>query len=569
MTAYVPGTLAQSGADYTLTGVGDGIGGTSDQWIAGRASITGDCTIIAKVSGVTGTTTASAFAGLSFRGLDDPGSKAVHLLLSSTGVSALYRSIAGSTATTVGTTATFDYYIGPTGLSTNDGLTTSTPWDIFSLNSKRATYSGKTVGLLDGTYSLYAKLNDGSHTTVDIWALDVDGGTSGAPTVIKAVNARAAILTGKSGTAYGNATQLPNAATPMLGHSGTTPHKGYVTFDGLKITGCARMGIRVGIYDSGTAPNIAGITVKNCEFTDFDARTVTEAGLNYAALEFNQCNGHLVQNNYFHDSIGTAVGSSDHFSASIQWNSNNGIYEYNTSEAGSLYAKELGQFGNTLRYNYIDSTSINDGNVSDGGIVDFSAYSGSSATTTSIHHNILIAGHGIDMRDVLSDAAYCHDLLQVYNNTIIALNAAATRGMIVKATAGQGSVYNNIVQDSGTGDDCAVAYNLDIDGICDYNCYYSSASNLNLSTYANAAGTVRTTVTTIAAFRTATGAEAHSIVTNPLFVGTGVRAAQYVLQAGSPAKSGGKTTGLVGGFTCDMGAWGNSPPVRIGCDFAP
>ncbi len=209
MTAYVPGTLAQSGADYTLTGVGDGIGGTSDQWIAGRASITGDCTIIAKVSGVTGTTTASAFAGLSFRGLDDPGSKAVHLLLSATGVSALYRSIAGSTATTVGTTATFDYYIGPSGLSTNDGLTISTPWDIFSLNSKRSTYSGKTVGLLDGTYSLYAKLNDGAHLDQDTWALDVDGGTAGAPTIIKAVNARAAILTGKSGTNYSNTSGTP------------------------------------------------------------------------------------------------------------------------------------------------------------------------------------------------------------------------------------------------------------------------------------------------------------------------------------------------------------------------
>jgi hypothetical protein len=558
-STFAAGTLTQSNANYTIASNGAGIGGTSDEWTCGQVQVTGDTTIIAKVGSVTGTTLTNALAGIAFRETNTPGSKAVHLSLSNSGVRADYRAIANKSSTTVTTGgATFDYYIGPTGSDSNAG-TSASPWAITALNTKRATYSGKTVGLLDGTYNLHATLNDGAHTSVDVWALDVDGGTSGAPTIIKAVNARLAILTGKTSGSYGN----PNG-TPMLGHSGNTTHRGYVTFDGLKITGMPRDGIRIGIY--GVGPQIAGITIKNCEFTDFSG-TAQAAGLNLSTLEFNQCTGHLVQNNYFHDNVGYAAGSADHFSSTLQWGSDRGTYEYNTVEnSGSIYAKELGQYGHTIQYNYIDVSYSTDG-ISNA-IADFSGYNGSSSTTTSIHHNIMIGSKGWDGRDVLDNAEYSRDLVRVYNNTIVVKASLASGGICVKATAGNGSIYNNIISDESTGDHFGVAYNIDIDGIADYNCYYSTVSSLALSSYASVSATSRDSVSTIAAFRTATGAEAHSITTTPSFIGTGTRAAKYTLNGGGCVGTG-KATGLIGGNACDMGAWGNNAPARIGCDFAP
>jgi hypothetical protein len=227
--------------------------------------------------------------------------------------------------------------------------------------------------------------------------------------------------------------------------------------------------------------------------------------------------------------------------------------------------KIQGQYGQTFQYNYIDvsALTINAAEC----IQDFSGYSGSPATTTSLHHNILVGAAGWDFRDVLDNTQYSRDLILVYNNTIVVSGSLITRGLLVKATAGNGSIYNNIIRDNFNGDHFAVGYNVNIDGVCDYNCYYSSVSALNLAYFPTPATAIPTTVTTIAAFRTATGAEAHSIVTNPSFIGTGSRAAKYVLNGGGCVGTG-KTNGSVGGSAVDMGAWGNSPPARIGCDFA-
>src|SRR5881394_1643565 len=51
----------------------------------------------------------------------------------------------------------FDYYIGPNGSDSNPG-TLSQPWALSALNTKRSTYAGKVVGLLDGTYAIQTLL---------------------------------------------------------------------------------------------------------------------------------------------------------------------------------------------------------------------------------------------------------------------------------------------------------------------------------------------------------------------------------------------------------------------------
>ena len=91
--------------------------------------------------------------------------------------------------------ATFDFYIGPSGSDSNDGLTTSTPWAITAINTKAATYAGLRVGLLDGTY----RITSGGDDSYLLGMPSTASGTSGSHTVIQAVNPRLAVITTNDG----------------------------------------------------------------------------------------------------------------------------------------------------------------------------------------------------------------------------------------------------------------------------------------------------------------------------------------------------------------------------------
>ena len=86
------------------------------------------------------------------------------------------------------TPGSFDYYISPTGSDSNNGLTTSTPWALTAINTKRATYAGKTVGLMDGTYNVITITGQSTNLSTHDNTLGVAAGSSGSPTIIKAVN---------------------------------------------------------------------------------------------------------------------------------------------------------------------------------------------------------------------------------------------------------------------------------------------------------------------------------------------------------------------------------------------
>src|SRR5881392_1276567 len=84
----------------------------------------------------------------------------------------------------------FDYYIGPNGSDSNPG-TQSQPWAISAINTKRSTYAGKVVGLLDGTYGLVTLLGmpDQGTNSRNTFQLGVAAGTDEAHrTIIKSVN---------------------------------------------------------------------------------------------------------------------------------------------------------------------------------------------------------------------------------------------------------------------------------------------------------------------------------------------------------------------------------------------
>jgi hypothetical protein len=455
----------------------------------------------------------------------------------------------------------FDFYIGPSGSDSNDGLTTSTPWAITALNTKRATYTGSTVGLMDGTYNVKSLLD--LNTDIDEWALDVDGGTDGVPTIIKSVNPQQATITAKDGSTYGNVD-----STPMLGHSGTTAHRGHVVFDGLVLTGHSRLGIRIGIYGVGAL--MSGVIVRNCEFTDFNGSAYgTSSGLNFEQLELNRCTGHIVQNNYFHDNIGEIAGNNDHFSAVLQWQSNQGLYEFNTVvNSGALYGKEDDQWGHTFRYNYIDNSALDD-DVSQG-LFDWAGNSTDHGVGTSVHHNVIIAGQVCTLIETLDESGYFPNGIDFYNNTCVIKPSAASRGPLFRAAAGTMKFYNNIVVDQSTGgsDHAAVAVNVNGPGVMDYNLWYAT-NEIRFSTYSNATDTSRDTVSTHNLFKSAMGGtdDANSISgSDPEFTGAGSRAEAYQLQVGSPALDTGHVGGVSGGASVNMGAW-DGAVTRIGSDF--
>lgn len=489
-----------------------------------------------------------------------------------------YSNVLTQTTSSGGTA--FDFYISTTGTGTaSAGGTFADPWPITMLNdaTARARYAGKRVGLLDGTYNVYSILS--GYTDQDQYALDVDGGTSGSPTVIAAVNppspsAWNVVITAKSGSTYGNV-----GGTPIIGQSRSVPHLGYLTFDGISIRGNPRHGIRIGTYNlPGTVSLIPGITIQNCEFTDFSGLSAS-TGLNLAQIEFNNCIGYVVRNCYFHSSVGYVANSSDHFSATESWGGVNGLYEYNTlinQASCGFMGKQSGHNGTTIRYNYIDNSSCADGGNC---IFDFSGYDSSLGNAADyIYNNVLIGNDPVDLRNVYYSIAYAttHDV-HFFNNTIIKKGGYSTTfGILIRIDSAYAfHHFNNIYIGVVTSDYAHVAINLDMTGLTDYNLFYQASGTPQWSTFPNAYDNTRSYSSTLSAFTSAMGAnsiggsnaEQHSLTSDPLFVGSGANADYYKLQSGSPAKSSGRSDGTTAGTSQDMGAWGNGAPTRIGCNL--
>src|ERR1700722_2288406 len=161
------------------------------------------------------------------------------------------------------TAGTYDYYISPTGSDSNAG-TSSSPWSLTAINTKRGVYAGKSVGVLPGTYSCLG-LVGGSYTGgFDTPAFNIAGGSAGSPTVIQSTTPRGAIL--DAGATSGN---NPNGQ-PLIGTIGPTAGSGYITLDGFEIkNGYNRLvsfGQETGAPFSGT--RLLGVVVQNCYVHD-------------------------------------------------------------------------------------------------------------------------------------------------------------------------------------------------------------------------------------------------------------------------------------------------------------
>lgn len=459
--------------------------------------------------------------------------------------------------------ATFDFYIGPSGSDSNDGLTTSTPWAITAINTKRTTYRGNRVGLLDGTYNIYDLIQAGDDGGYEP-ALNIDGGTVSGSTVIQSVNERQAIIECRE-----DGTTHPDINNPAIGQYATS-QMGYVELRGLVIQGAGSKGVYLGNYGVAdtTSTRYDGYVVDSCEFTAQSCAAFGSGG-NYACLETAGMRGGQVTNNYFHDNVGQAGATNgNHCSSTLQWYGEENLYEYNTCiDSPGLYGKEHGNFGSTVRYNYVDTT----GWTEVWGAQDFNDDSTDThAETTHIHNNIFIAPQAADLRSTLGASPF-RGPVKFEHNTLIVKASGQSLGLCGHFNAGVLSCYGNIIYSEASDDMDLICVNTTADGLIDYDLYYSTTGTYVYGWFTSTTDGTRNGTSTFATWQSTMGGtpEANSVRgSDPLFVASGSRADYYKLQSGSPAKNASKSDGTSGGSTCDMGAWGGpSPPTRIGSDF--
>jgi hypothetical protein len=457
-----------------------------------------------------------------------------------------------------------DFWISSTGSDSNDGLSSSTPWAITALNTKRATYSpsgvGKTLGLMDGTYDISSLMT----TVRDTPALDIEGGTVGHPVIVKAVNPRGAIITAGGATPY-------NVVNAMIGHT-PARRQGYITLDGLYVTGGRTLMIEIGTYS--VSSNIPGIIIKNCESTgnsDLNSNpgggnTPGSGGGNAASITLNNCLGAEIYNCSIHDNVGHTSGSADHLSGVIVWLSR-GTWIHQTTCVNTgygVYGKETVNQGTTVERCYLDISSL----TSDQGqIYDFAGAPTAGLTDTSIfRNNILVSYAGANLRDNL-DAGGWTTNCEFYNNTIVGNIIGAGLSFFADSANNRSlKFYNNLHKGTagGYGNLCITASAC---GVIDYNLY----EGLSWTTVPDGATTTISTTnyTTLANWRTAmagsTGAEAHSATGAATFTNVGARALQYTTTSGLAFQTG-RTGGTTGGAVCNIGAW-DGTITQIGSDF--
>lgn len=462
---------------------------------------------------------------------------------------------------------TFDFYISPTGTgSAASGGTLANPWPLSMLNNStaQARYRTKRIGVMDGTYNLYAAIQAFSGDPGFEPVFEIDGGSAGTPTVLKAVNRGLAIF------ACDNAGTITTNGYPVLGQL-IASHMGYVTIDGIKFSKFGSKCIYLGNYGvaATTATRYGGYIVQNCEFSGQDTSVDVNPGNNYSGIELAGARQAQVINNYFHGLIGHESSvSTDHCTSTLQWFGEQNLYEYNTCLGPGFYGKEVGNFGTTIRYNFVDAT----GYTKAFGAQDFGDEDGGTfGVTTSIHHNIFIAQQCIDIRGTHPGTPF-NDPVEIYSNTIL-IQSSAPQGLGICGhfAAGKLSCYNNIIYSAASGDLNHICVNTSADGVIDYDLYYSSNGTYNYGNFSSPTNTTRNGTSNFATWQSTMGGtpEANKGTNaNPIFLNTGADAEKYQIDASSPAWNAGKSDGTSGSTTVHRGAWGNSPPSRIGYSAA-
>jgi hypothetical protein len=454
--------------------------------------------------------------------------------------------------------ATFDYYISPTGSDSNPG-TQAAPWSITAINTKQSVYAGKRVGLLDGTYNVYTLCQAGAW---NLAALVVNGGTATSPTVIAAVNPRKAILDAHQPSSGAYPTSI--CAIIGQGSANSIPNPGNFVVDGLVLTGANSVGFQCRQPSSAAQGGIPGVILRNCEIYDL---TSNSFGDNPAAVDLQNTTGFLMQNCLIHPMLSA---TSAQVCGLLSFNCLNNVYEYCTIYAATMAMeeKEGPQGGTTVQYCYLENNS-----TSWAAIKDFAG--GVPGQTTTFHHNIIV-GQAVcwENTDATNPSQISQESLSCYNNTFycpgkfnaFALSWYSWGSGDSTSPPAMDRIYNNIFYSAGGGG--LIRLNQGTVALLDFNLYQpNSAAGTNI--FYNPPGTSGYGPSyTLPNWQSASSLDVNSKSGNPLFANaSSANPVGYKLGSGSPAVGTGRLGGVLSGATCNMGAW-DGTATQIGCDFA-
>ncbi len=482
--------------------------------------------------------------------------------------------------------AAFDFYISPTGSDANLGTSPAQAWAITALNTKQSTYAGKRVGLIAGIYpvfSLWQAAPDGTTgQNPPTPALNVMGGPNPSTmTYIASCDSSgnysprvAQITASPSGTPGGGLPGTASNSKAIIGQGSTSPTNGMgnVHFDGLKVSDSN------GYCFVVRGSSAHAFIIENCEIYNVGG----SEGNNPGGMSLNDNVGSIVRNNKIHDVFEETYQFGWHNCPGIfAFGCLNNLYAYNTiyNCQSGIYDKDSNNGNNTIVYNYVEMRYVN-------GQFAYRGAGEVAGQTKTIHHNIFILGNLGSLStclDGINDAgggaaATPFGSLQFYSNTIYPSGAFSdgvewkAQGTAVSPTA-SASLWNNLWATATPSQysTLILGANAGALGTLDYNGYFGTTTpNFQLGTGA--------VISTLAAWRTASGKEAHSFNSGSnagLFVNPGVLqtpSGYQLVPTTSPAIGKGSTTGLSSGAVCDLGAFGYDPATglpnpTVGCNF--
>jgi len=455
--------------------------------------------------------------------------------------------------------ATYDYYIGPSGVDNNPGTRTS-PWSLMALETKPE-IAGKRVGLLPGTYVLSTRrpYGDGSNYNVKVNY----GGTASAPTLVAAVEPRRAVFTHRTGNGY------PGAALRALY---VVNGVGHFHFRDLKFQNCA----------GGIGINCSDVVIEGCHFEDIDSQyEPAYPGDNFAAIwiygVIGDTKSNITVRNCLFDGVFNSAGKSYSGNAcavGLYYAHNLTVEQCTIRNTHSLcYPKNY--FGNyVFRYNFVHNTR-------EFMRTTFSGEEGKATGRNRIHNNLVLGGAVSGEYDFYT---WTQDT-DFFNNTIVRRPSMYTEHnrylwrILVAAASPTKTVrvFNNIMYRPAP-----TAYVNHRDLIFDDNFYSQpgqdyrrifSLMDFNAfsdSTPFEVEDAMRGAVYKgLDAWRAASGFETHSIRAFPGFVSLeGDHPEDFRLQAGSACVGAGRQDGSVSGVPDNIGCWSRDA-VQIGHSFGP
>jgi hypothetical protein len=477
------------------------------------------------------------------------------------------------------TSVSFDYYISTGGNDGNPG-TLASPWAITSLqhsNANNAKMAGKRVGIMQGTYGVYAQWQGSSYNSP---ALHIPSGTSGAPTYVASCDTSGNYLIGAaqitaspSGQPGGGLPGSSSSSGSIIGQVYSAAN-GNITLDGLRVSDSN--GMALSIWAVNGSPT--GIRLQNCEFYSGSG----SEGNNPGAVFLWSVSGAVITNCKIHD--WQISGSGNHNCAGIfSFGCTGNVYTYNSiyNCNSCIYDKDSSNGGHTYAYNYLECNGSNPQNciTNSGG--------GQVGQVRTVHHNIFVVPGGstgvmLGINDSGPNTYTPYESLVFYSNTCYALNGGGFQLGLMWQSEGSGvspaaSVkhYNNVYV-SATPSYATIEFGSSAGAVAlsNYNCYAVGTSNrLCTGTAAAPSSTY-----SLASWHSALGQDSNSIApgsSSGMFASPGgsLNPKGYQLASGSPCSGAGRTGGSASGTVCDLGAWGYDPalgaaPTQIGANLA-